>query len=120
MIESNQPKGSIKTKLALLLLVPDQRRFHYADLQVATRQTNALIDKAAGLASFLLPSVTGVQFSCPAGTDCALTIHHPVGDETLRPSGDGKIRLALNPELDAEDPLIEASTPLAVIEPLTD
>lgn len=120
VIESNQPKGTIQPKLALLLQVPDHQRFHYADLKIATGQTNTLIDKAAGLASFLLPSVTGVQFTCPATQDCLLTVHHPVGDEILRPGSDGKIRLSLNRKLDAEDPLIEASVPLPVIEPLTD
>jgi hypothetical protein len=121
MVESNQPRGSIETELALLLLVPDSRHFHYADLQAATDQTNALIRQAAGgLISMFLPTVTGVTFTCPTGTDCAITVHRASGDEVLRPNQDGKILLPLSPSLSAENPVIEASVPLSDIEPASD
>jgi hypothetical protein len=120
LVETNQPKGSISTKLAMLLQVPDSQRFHYADLRAATAQTDALIDKAAGLASFLIPTVKGVQFRCAAASDCLLVVHHPTGDEILRPNDDGMIRLRLNHTLDSENPLIEAPRPVTVIEPLLD
>jgi hypothetical protein len=120
LIETNQPKGSITTKLAMLLQVPDNQRFHYADLRAATAQTDALIDKAAGLASFLIPTVKGVQFRCAAVSGCSLVVHHPTGDEVLHPNDDGMIRLRLNHTLDNENPLIEAPRPVTVIEPLLD
>ena len=120
VVQSNQPKGSIETELALLLLVPDNQRFHYADLQAAADQTNALIKQAAGsLISLFLPTVTGVGFTCPSGVDCSLVVHHPGGDEVLH-ADKGKIQLALSPALEAENPLIEASAPLSDIEPSTD
>ena len=120
VIETNQPKGSFETKLAMLLQVPDHQRFHYADLRTATRQTDALIDKAAGLASFLVPSVKGVQFRCPPGAECTVVVHHTSQDEILHPDPEGRIRLPLSRSLEAENPLIEASIPLTVIEPLLD
>ncbi len=121
MVESNQPRGSIETELALLLLVPDSQRFHYADLQAATDQTNALIRQAAGgLVSIFLPTITGVTFTCPTGTDCAITVHRAAGDEVLRANQDGKILLPLSPALSAENPVIEASAPLSDIEPTSD
>jgi hypothetical protein len=119
LVETNQPRGSIDTELALLLLVPDNQRFHYADLQAATDQTNALIKQAAGgLIAMFLPTVTGVEFNCPAGVDCTLVVHHAHGDEFLY-AEKGKIQLPLSPALKAENPLIEASVPLADIEPST-
>lgn len=121
MVESNQPRGSIDTELALLLVMPDSQRFHYADLQAATDQTNALIRQAAGgLISLFLPTITGVTFTCPDGTDCAITLHHAAGDEVLRANRDGKILLPLSPALAVENPLIEASVPLSDIEPASD
>ena len=121
MVESNQPRGSIETELALLLLVPDSQHFHYADLQAATDQTNALIRQAAGgLVAMFLPTITGVTFTCPTGTDCVLTVRHATGDEVLHANQDGKILLPLSPALAAENPVIEASAPLADIEPASD
>ena len=82
VVESNQPRGSIETELALLLVLPDNQHFHYADLQAATDQTNALIRQAAGgLVSLFLPSVNGVSFTCPTGVDCSVTVHRAQGDE---------------------------------------
>jgi hypothetical protein len=119
LIETNQPKGSIETKLAMILLLPDPQRFPYNAIRTAARQTDALIDKAAGLASFLVPSVKGVQFRCPKGDpSCVVVVHRRSGDETLRPDPEGRIRLDLTPTLDSEDPMIEASIPLRVVEPL--
>ena len=121
MVESNQPRGSIDTELALLLLVPDSQRFHYADLQAATDQTNALIRQAAGgLISIFLPTITGVTFTCPDGVDCTITVHHAVSDEVLHANQEGRILLPLSPALAAENPLIEASVPLSDIEPASD
>lgn len=121
VVESNQPRGSIDTELALLLVLPDSQRFHYADLQAATDQTNALIRQAAGgLVSMFLPTVTGVSFACPTGVDCAITVHRAAGDQILRADKDGKILLPLNPSLKAENPVIEASVPLSDIEPSSD
>jgi hypothetical protein len=122
VVESNQPRGSIETELALLLLVPDSQHFHYADLQAATDQTNALIRQAAGgLVAMFLPTITGVTFTCPTDSnDCAITVHRAAGDQVLRANQDGKILLPLNPALAAENPLIEASAPLSDIEPASD
>lgn len=121
VVESNQPRGSIDTELALLLLVPDSQKFHYADLQAATDQTNALIRQAAGgLVSMFLPTITGVSFACPAGVDCAITIHSAAGDQVMRSDKDGKILLPLNKAMAAENPLIEASVPLSDIEPASE
>jgi hypothetical protein len=120
VVESNQPRGSIDTELALLLLMPDNQHFHYADLQAATDQTNALIKQAAGIVSIFLPTITGVTFTCPAGTDCAITVHHAAGDEVLHANQDGKILLRLSASLASENPLIEASLPLSDIEPSSD
>lgn len=121
LVESNQPRGSIETELALLLLVPDSQHFHYADLQAATDQTNALIHQAAGgLISMFLPTITGVTFTCPTGTDCAITVHHSASDEILHANQDGKILLPLSASLANENPLIEASLPLSDIEPASD
>lgn len=122
LVESNQPRGSIETELALLLLVPDSQHFHYADLQAATDQTNALIRQAAGgLVSMFLPTITGVTFTCPTdSSDCAITLHRAAGDEVLRANQEGKILLPLNPALAAENPVIEASVPLLDIEPASD
>ena len=122
VVESNQPRGSIETELALLLVLPDSQHFHYADLQAATDQTNALIRQAAGgLVSLFLPTVTGVTFTCPADTsDCAITVRRATGDEVLRADHEGKILLPLNPALAAENPVIEASVPLSDIEPASD
>jgi len=121
VVESNQPRGSIETELALLLLLPDGQKFHYSDLQAATDQTNALIRQAAGgLVSMFLPTITGVNFKCPVGIDCSITLHRPAGDQVLHADKDGKIQLALDPALAAENPLIEASVPLSDIEPSSD
>lgn len=121
LVETNQPKGSVDTELALLLLVPDSRQFHYADLKAATDQTSQLIHQAAGgLISLFLPSVTGVSFTCPTGTECSITLHRAAGDEILHADRDGKILLPLDPALARENPLIEASVPLSDIEPATD
>jgi len=121
VVESNQPRGSIETELALLLVLPDNQHFHYADLQAATDQTNALIRQAAGgLVSLFLPSVNGVSFTCPTGVDCSVTVHRAQGDEVLRAGLDGKILLPLSPALSAENPVIEASAPLSDVEPSTD
>jgi len=120
VVETNQPKGSVDTELALLLLVPDNRQFHYADLQAAANQTNALIRQAAGsVVSLFLPTVTGINFNCPTGTECTVTLHRATGDQTLA-SRNGKIQLALDTGLAAENPVIEASVPLSDIEPSTD
>lgn len=120
VVQTNQPKGSIETELALLLQVPDNQHFHYADLQAATDQTNALIKQAAGgLVAMFLPTVTGVEFTCPTGTDCELVVHHPKSDEFLHADAKGKIQLALSSALRDENPLIEASAPLSDIEPST-
>jgi hypothetical protein len=120
VVQTNQPKGSIDTDLALLLMVPDARRFHYADLKAAADQTSQLIHQAAGgLISLFLPSITGVTFTCPAGTECSITLHRESGDETLRADRNGKITLPLEPALATENPLIEASVPLSDIEPAT-
>lgn len=121
LVQTNQPKGSVDTELALVLLVPDSRQFHYADLKAATDQTSQLIHQAAGgLISLFLPSVTGVSFTCPTGTDCSITLHRASGDEDLQADRDGKIRLPLDQALAAENPLIEASVPLSDIEPSTE
>jgi len=121
LVESNQPRGSIETELALLLLVPDGQHFHYSDLQAATDQTNALIRQAAGgLVSMFLPTITGVNFNCPTGVDCTITLHRRSGDQVLRADKDGKIQLPLDPALAAENPPIEASVPLSDIEPSSD
>ena len=121
LVESNQPRGSIETELALLLVLPDSQHFHYADLQAATDQTNALIRQAAGgLVSMFLPTVTGVSFTCPTGVDCAITIHRAAGDEILHADKDGKILLPLNSSLRSENPVIEASVPLSDVEPSSD
>ena len=120
LVQTNQPKGSVDTELALLLLVPDNRQFHYADLKAATDQTSQLIRQAAGgLISLFLPSVTGVNFTCPTGTECSITLHRANGDEILRADRDGRIVLPLDPALAVENPLIEASVPLSDIEPST-
>jgi len=120
LVETNQPKGSVDTELALLLLMPDSRQFHYADLQAAADQTNALIHQAAGgLVSLFLPAVTGINFICPTGTECSVTLHRASGDRVLASQG-GRIQLALDAALAAENPLIEASAPLSDIEPSTD
>jgi hypothetical protein len=121
VVQTNQPKGSVDTELALVLLVPDSRQFHYADLKAATDQTSQLIHQAAGgLISLFLPSVTGVSFTCPTGTDCSITLHRAGGDQVLQADRDGKIRLPLDQALAAENPLIEASVPLSDIEPSTE
>lgn len=120
VVQTNQPKGSIDTDLALLLLVPDNQRFHYADLQEAADQTNALIKQAAGgLIAMFLPTVTGVEFTCPTGTDCTIVVHRAEGDQVLHADAKGKIQLPLSPALKSENPLIEASAPLTDIEPST-
>lgn len=112
----NQPKGTLDLDFEFAALLPNPVDFRYADLALAAGQANKLVEREAGMMSFLAPEVKGMLFTCDGAPGCVLTVHHASGDRAYPPDAAGIIALKFDKELAAENPRITATRPFAAVE----
>jgi len=113
---TNQPKGSLDLDFEFAALLPNPVEFRYADLTLAATQANKLIEREAGIMSWMAPEVKGMLFTCDGAPGCVLTVHRAAGDRTYPPNAAGIIALKFDRELAAENPQITAPRPFAEVE----
>jgi len=113
---TNQPKGSLDLDFEFAAVLPNPTDFRYADLTLAATQANRLVEREAGVMSWMAPEVKGMLFTCDGAPGCVLTVHRAAGDRIYSPNAAGIIALKFDKELAAENPQITAPRPFAEVE----
>ncbi len=83
----------------------------YEEVQAAFDQFNRLIEKEAGMVSFLAPSAKTMRVFC--GMDCTVTLKGAKGTRELTPDDKGRVNISNDKALMRQYPDIITSKPVA-------
>lgn len=111
VLEINQPGDSFSVRVQIGMKVPETSSFAYAEIVAAFEQFNKLIDKEAGVLSFVAPSAKAVRVFC--GADCRVTLSSAGGDRILTADGEGRVTIPNDRKLRRENPTVQISKPIA-------
>ena len=108
-ILSNQPKGTLRLRVAINLKVPDSLTFSYARLNELLQEANAAIKKQAGEYSGLAPQGKGLIFEFQGAGQPTISVTSKSGTKTLRPDNKGDVTLPMDSESLAENAGVKLS-----------
>jgi hypothetical protein len=108
-ILSNQPKGTLRLRVAINLKVPDSLTFSYARLNELLQEANAAIRKQAGEYSGLAPQGKGLIFEFRDASQPTINVTSKSGTKTLRPDQNGDVTLPMDSESLADNPSVKLS-----------
>lgn len=111
VVEINQPEKSFNVRVQIGMKLPEADSFPYAEIVAAFEQFNKLIDKEAGVLSFVAPSARAVRFHC--GTDCRVTLAGSSGDRIFTADGEGRVTIPNDKKLRRENPTVQVSKPVS-------
>lgn len=108
----NQAPASYVMRAQIGMKLPsDTTSLSYADVKAAFDQFDRLIDKEAGVVSFLAPSAKTVRFVC--GTDCTVTLEGGKGVRVLKADDKGRVNIPNDKALARENPTLTVNRPVA-------
>lgn len=112
MLTINQAKDSYGMKAQIgMKLAPGTTRIAYADVKAAFDQFDRLIDKEAGVASFLAPSAKTLRLFC--GTDCTVTLEGASKARVLTADDRGRVNVPNDKGLAKDNPTLVVNRPVA-------
>lgn len=112
MVTINQARETYTMKAQIGMKVPGgAQSLRYDEVQAAFDQFNRLIEKEAGMVSFLAPSAKTMRVFC--GPDCTVTLKGDKGTRDLRPDDKGRVNIANDKALMRQYPDIITSHPVA-------
>ena len=111
MVEINQPEKNYRIRAQIGMKLPEGDSFPYAEIAAAFDQFNKLIDKEAGVLSFVAPSAKAIRFHC--GVDCRVTLSTPNGDRILTADGQGRVIIPNDKKMRRDNPTVQANRPIA-------
>ncbi|MFV3076256.1 DUF2987 domain-containing protein [Niveispirillum fermenti] len=107
----NQAEGSYKMRAQIGMKLPAAAAFPYADVKQAFDQFGKLIDREAGVVSFLAPSPRTLRVVC--GPDCTATLDGAKGRRVLKADNRGRINIPNDRNLARENPTLTFSHPVS-------
>lgn len=108
----NQARETYTMKAQIGMKMPGGvQSLRYEEVQAAFDQFNRLIEKEAGVVSFLAPSAKTLRVFC--GEDCIVTLKGEKGSRDLRPDEKGRVNIANDKALMRQYPEITTSHPVA-------
>lgn len=112
MVTINQAPATYNMKAQIGMKVePGTTSLHYADVKAAFDQFDRLIEKEAGMVSFLAPSAKTLRLFC--GVDCTVTWQGPKGPRTLKADERGRVNIPNDKAMAKENPVLSVSRPVA-------
>jgi hypothetical protein len=108
----NQAASTYNMKAQIgMKVTPGTTRIAYADVKAAFDQFDKLIEKEAGVASFLAPSAKTLRLVC--GRDCTVTLEGTKGPRVLTADQKGRVNVPNDKGLVKENPVLVVSRPVA-------
>lgn len=108
----NQAAATYNMKAQIGMKVePGTTRIAYADVKAAFDQFDKLIEKEAGMVSFLAPSAKTLRLFC--GKDCTVTLEGTKGPRVLKADERGRVNVPNDKGLVKENPVLVVSRPVA-------
>lgn len=111
MVEINQPEKNYRIRAQIGMKLPEGDCFPYAEIVAAFDQFNKLIDKEAGVLSFVAPSAKAIRFHC--GMDCRVTLSGPKGERVLTADDQGRVVIPNDKAMRRENPTVLVNRPVA-------
>lgn len=112
MVSVNQAPATYNMKAQIGMKVePGTTRIVYADVKAAFDQFDKLIEKEAGMASFLAPSAKTLRLFC--GKDCTVTLEGTKGPRVLKADERGRVNVPNDKGLVKENPVLVVSRPVS-------
>lgn len=112
MVTVNQAASTYNMKAQIgMKVTPGTTRIAYADVKAAFDQFDKLIEKEAGVASFLAPSAKTLRLVC--GRDCTVTLEGTKGPRVLTADQKGRVNVPNDKGLVKENPVLVVSRPVA-------
>lgn len=109
LILSNQPKGTLRLRVAINLKVPDELIFSYGRLNELLQEANAAIRKQAGEFAQMAPQGKGLIFEFEGKGQPTITVTSGSGSKTLRPDSNGDVTLPIDSESLADNATVKLS-----------
>jgi len=108
----NQAPGTYRMRGQIGMKLPaGSTQLAYADAKAAFDQFDKLIEKEAGMVSFLAPSARTLRLVCGAG--CTVTVEGAKGTRVLKADDKGRVNVLNDKALAKENPVLTASQPIA-------
>ncbi|WP_207762537.1 DUF2987 domain-containing protein [Niveispirillum lacus] len=112
MVTINQARETYVMRAQIGMKMPSgTQTLRYAEVQAAFDQFNRLIEKEAGMVSFLAPSAKTLRVFC--GPACTVTLKGDKGSKDLTPDDKGRVNIANDKALMRQYPDIVISNPVA-------
>ncbi len=108
-ILSNQPKDTLRLRVAINLKVPDSLTFTYARLNELLQEANVAIRKQAGEYSGLAPQGKGLIFEFQRAGQPTISVISKSGTKTLHPDKNGDVTLPMDSESLADNAHVKLS-----------
>lgn len=111
----NQPKNVVGISLDFGARLPPTTTTTYGRLMESLPLMERIVKQQAGMMSFMVPSLKGVDLTYAAGTIQTAVIGTGASGKTLRSDAQGHLRMPLDPALPASTPVVLSAMPMALL-----
>ena len=110
----NQPKSVVGIILNFTARLPQTTNTTYGRLMESLPVMERMVKQQAGMMSFMVPKLQGMDLSYPAGAAQTATVGTGASVKTWRSDAQGRLRLPFDPALPASTPVVLSAMPVSM------